>query len=77
MLNGKHIAITGGLKKMGRRYAAELVRRKGGFVSNTVNGRTDFLVVTNTAKKSNAKYITAKANGVPMITEREFMAMLG
>ena len=51
-----------------------MVRREGGSVSAGINRKVDFLVAGSDAGGKLAK---AKEMGIPVITEEEFLAMLG
>ena len=71
--SGKTFLFTGTLS-MPRARAAEVVRKEGGTVATGVNRKVDFLVAGADAGGKKAK---AKELGIPILTEEEFLAMLG
>lgn len=72
-LKGKTFVFTGGLDKMGRPEAEELVRKLGGHPSSSVSKETDFVVV---GKEPGSKYDKAKKLGVECLSETEFVKMI-
>ena len=71
---GKNIVFTGTLKTLKRTLAQELVQKNGGTFSGTVNKKTDFCVV---GEKAGSKAKAALKMKVKVITENEFLAMIG
>jgi len=71
--SGKTFLFTGTLS-MPRARAAELVRKEGGTVAVGISRKVDFLVAGAEAGVKRAK---AKELGIPILTEEEFLAMLG
>ena len=71
--SGKTFLFTGTLS-MPRARAAELVRKEGGTVAVGISRKVDFLVAGADAGGKRAK---AKELGIPILTEEEFLAMLG
>ncbi|MDW7988436.1 MAG: NAD-dependent DNA ligase LigA, partial [candidate division WOR-3 bacterium] len=72
-LAGKTFVITGTLKNYTREQATELIFRLGGNVSSAVSKKTDYLIV---GSEPGSKYEKAKALGVKMISEEEFLKMI-
>lgn len=72
-LTGKSFVFTGKLSAMTRAQASERVRQFGGTVAFEVNGKTDFLVAGDSP---GTKLEKAKALGVKVISEAEFLRML-
>ena len=73
-LKGKTFVFTGGLDKMSRTDAEELVRKLGGHASSSVSKQTDFVVVGH---EPGSKFDKAKKLGINTITESEFLKMTG
>jgi DNA ligase (NAD+) len=71
-LKGKTFVFTGGLDKMTRPEAEELVRKLGGHPSSSVSKQTDYVVV---GREPGSKYDKAKKLGVSCITEAQFIKM--
>jgi DNA ligase (NAD+) len=69
-LTGQSVVFTGGLDTMTRAAAERIVERHGGRPMRTVT-RTTNLVVAGAAPGS--KLNRAKALGIPILTEREFL----
>ncbi|MEO0132524.1 MAG: NAD-dependent DNA ligase LigA [candidate division WOR-3 bacterium] len=72
-LAGKTFVITGTLKNYTREQATELIFRLGGNVSSSVSKKTDYLIV---GAEPGSKYDKAKALGIKMISEEEFLKMI-
>jgi DNA ligase (NAD+) len=72
-LAGKSFVFTGTLGRMSRHEAEEAVRTHGGKVGSTVSKATHFLVA---GENPGSKAARARAVGVPILTEDEFLAML-
>ncbi|HWN82373.1 MAG TPA: NAD-dependent DNA ligase LigA, partial [Candidatus Udaeobacter sp.] len=73
-LTGKSFVFTGTLGKMSRHEAEEAVRTHGGKVGSTVSKATHYLVA---GENPGSKAEKARTVGVPILTEDEFLAMLG
>ncbi len=71
---GKTFVFTGTLPHLTRSEAEELVRRYGGRVSSSVSRHTDYVVV---GEQPGSKYERARQLGIPMLTEEEFLQLLG
>jgi DNA ligase (NAD+) len=72
-LRGKTFVFTGGLDKISRTDAEELVRKLGGHSSSSVSKQTDYVVVGH---EPGSKYDKAKKLGVKTISEAEFLKMV-
>lgn len=71
--SGKTFLFTGTLS-IPRARAAEMVRKEGGSVAAGISRKVDFLVAGADAGGKRGK---AQELGIPILTEEEFMAMLG
>ncbi len=71
---GKTIVLTGSLELMTRTDAQEKIRAVGGNVSSSVSKKTHFVVA---GPGAGSKLDDAKKHGVPVLTEQEFITMLG
>jgi DNA ligase (NAD+) len=71
-LKGKTFVFTGGLKKLTRPEAEELVRKFGGHPSSSVSQQTDYVVA---GSDPGSKYDKAKKLGVKVISEAEFLEL--
>ena len=71
--SGKTFLFTGTLS-IPRARAAEMVRKEGGTVATGIGRKVDFLVAGADAGGKRAK---AEEMGIPILTEEEFLAMLG
>lgn len=71
---GERAVLTGKLSAMGRREAGELIRRLGGEVQSSVT-RTTTLVIAGA--DAGSKLDKARAQGIPIITEEEFLRRAG
>ncbi|MEE8135344.1 MAG: NAD-dependent DNA ligase LigA, partial [Gemmatimonadales bacterium] len=69
-LDGLKVVFTGGLERLSRSAAKELVQSFGGRVTASVSKDTDYVVH---GRDPGAKYEKAKALGVPTLTEDEFI----
>jgi DNA ligase (NAD+) len=74
LLGGKVIVLTGTLPTLSRDEAAELVREAGGDVTNSVSKNTDYVVAGESA---GSKLDKARELGVKILSEKEFLEMLG
>ena len=73
-LAGKTVVFTGTLTEMTRAEAEEIVRRLGGKTAGSVSKATSLVVAGESAGSKLAK---AQELGVPVISEAEFVAMIG
>ena len=76
-LTGKTFVITGSLKHFdNRNQLKEKIESLGGKVTESVTGKTDYLV-NNDITSTSGKNKKAKELRIPIITEKECMAMMG
>jgi len=73
-LTGKTFVVTGELKTFSRQGAQEAIRMAGGKVSETVSKKTDYVVAGH---KPGSKLDKALALEVPVLSEQQFLQMLG
>ncbi|MBU6427199.1 NAD-dependent DNA ligase LigA [Patescibacteria group bacterium] len=73
-LAGKSFVFTGTLPTLQREEAQNMVRRNGGSVSNSVSKKTSFLVA---GADAGSKLDKARESGVKVISEDEFLKMIG
>ncbi|KPJ55075.1 hypothetical protein AMJ47_02205 [Parcubacteria bacterium DG_72] len=73
-LQGKTFVFTGELNSLTRDEAKKKVRQLGGEISSSVSKNTDYLVV---GADPGSKYDRAKKLGVKIITEQEFLKLIG
>jgi DNA ligase (NAD+) len=72
-LAGKTFVLTGTLPSMTREEATGQIEARGGHVSGSVSGRTDYVLA---GKEPGSKFDKAKALGVKIIDEPAFRKML-
>lgn len=72
---GKTVVLTGTLDSMDRDKATREIRSRGGNVSSSVSGKTDFVVAGK--EPGGNKISDAAKHGVTVIDEAGFLAMLG
>ncbi len=73
-LAGMTVVITGTLSTLSRREAEALVEQNGGKAAGSVSKKTAFVVVGESA---GSKADKAKALGIPMLSETDFLAKIG
>jgi len=73
-LAGKTFVLTGTLTAMTRHAAEEAIRRLGGKAGSSVSRQTDYVVV---GVDPGSKYQKALELGIKILTEAEFLALLG
>ncbi len=73
-LSGLSFVFTGGLKSLSRDKAKELVESLGGKVSSSVSSKTSYVVVGD---QPGSKYEKAKRLGVKILSEEEFLKLIG
>lgn len=73
-LAGKTFVLTGELGGLSREEAKNHIHARGGEVSSSVSSRTDFVVLGD---NPGSKYDKARALGVTIINEKEFLKLLG
>ena len=71
---GKQFVFTGRLSALKRTEATERVKQRGGTASSTVNAKTDFVVA---GTRPGSKLEKARQLGVKVLTEADFLKMLG
>jgi DNA ligase (NAD+) len=71
---GKTFVLTGTLPSLSRDEASALIRDAGGSVSSSVSTKTDFLLA---GEEAGLKLDKAKELGIRILTEREFLDLLG
>ncbi len=72
-LTGKTVVVTGALRRFSRDEIHKLIEREGGKASGSVSTKTSYLVA---GEGSGSKLEKAKALGVPVLSEDEFLAMI-
>ena len=72
--SGKTVVLTGTLELMSRNAAQEKIRAVGGNVASSVSKKTHYVVA---GPGAGSKLEDAQKHGVPVLTEAEFLAMLG
>lgn len=73
-LAGKTFVLTGTLASLERGVAKERIRAAGGETSESVSKRTDYVVV---GEDPGSKSKKAKELGIPILSEAEFLKLLG
>ncbi len=74
-LTGKTLVITGTLNHFeNRNVLIEEIEKRGGKVSSSVSGKTDYLV-NNDLNSASGKNKKAKQLGIPIISEKELLSM--
>ncbi|MEK7646085.1 MAG: NAD-dependent DNA ligase LigA [Patescibacteria group bacterium] len=74
VLAGKSFVFTGSLPTLERGYAQSLVRQHGGDVSSSVSRNTSYVVA---GEEAGSKLDKARELGVAIISEKEFLDMVG
>ena len=73
-LAGKTLVVTGTMRTMKRDGIEELIRRHGGKAAGSVSKKTDYVIAGEAA---GSKLTKAQSLGVTVLTEEEFLGMLG
>jgi DNA ligase (NAD+) len=73
-LSGKTVVVTGTLSRFGREEIEELIRTLGGKSTGSVTKKTDFVVA---GEKAGSKLDKAKTLGVKVLSEDEFLKLVG
>ncbi len=71
---GETVVLTGKLSRMGRREAGDLIKHQGGDVQSSVTGKTTLVVA---GEDAGSKLEKARAKGIPVISEEEFLERAG
>lgn len=72
--NGKIVVATGSLQNFTRDGIGKKLEELGAKVGSSVSKKTDYVIA---GEKAGSKLTKAKELGVPVLTETEFMAMIG
>lgn len=73
-LAGKTFVVTGTLEKMSREEIHALIKQHGGRAASSVSKKTHYLVA---GEKAGSKLERAQALGVPVLSEAEFLQLVG
>lgn len=74
-LEGKVFVVTGSLTHFANRgELKELIEKRGGKVTGSVTGKTDYLI-NNDTESSSSKNKKARELGIPVISEEEFLKL--
>jgi DNA ligase (NAD+) len=73
-LHGKAFVFTGGMESMGRNEAKALVESLGGVVQSSITTKTSYVVA---GSEPGSKLDKARAQGVTILTEDEFLNLIG
>jgi DNA ligase (NAD+) len=73
-ISGKTFVLTGSLNSMKREQAKEQIIGKGGRISSSISGSTDYLIV---GESPGSKLKKAEDLGVSILNEDEFLSILG
>jgi DNA ligase (NAD+) len=77
VFEGKSFVITGNVHHFANRNEVKaLIEAKGGKVTGSVSSKTDYLI-NNNSESASSKNKKAKELGIPIISEEEFLGMLG
>lgn len=74
ILAGKTIVVTGTLPTLGRKEASELIETYGGRAAGSVSKKTDYVLA---GENAGSKLTKAGELGIPVLTEDEFLKMIG
>ncbi|HVE73220.1 MAG TPA: NAD-dependent DNA ligase LigA [Thermoanaerobaculia bacterium] len=74
LLAGKSVVVTGTLSRYSRDEIHKLIEREGGKASGSVSSKTSYLVAGESA---GSKLEKARSVGVEVLSEDEFLALLG
>ncbi|MCD7954926.1 MAG: NAD-dependent DNA ligase LigA [Lachnospiraceae bacterium] len=76
-LAGKTFVVTGSVEHFANRSELKtFIEERGGKVTGSVTGKTDFLI-NNDTMSSSSKNRKAKELGIPILSETDFLAMCG
>ena len=71
---GKTFVLTGALEKYTREEAQNLIEKDGGKTSSTVSKKTSYVLA---GEEAGSKLTKAQNLGVTIISEKEFIEMIG
>lgn len=71
---GKTFVLTGALEKYTREEAQDLIEKYGGKTSSTVSKKTSYVLA---GEEAGSKLTKAQNLGVTIISEKEFIEMIG
>lgn len=71
--SGKTFVLTGTLQRHTRLEASQLIKERGGKVSDSVSKKTDFVIA---GEEAGSKLIKAQQLALPVLTEEEFESLL-
>jgi DNA ligase len=74
IFNGKTIVLTGKLVELTRNEAKEYLEKLGAKVTGSVTTKTDLVLA---GEKAGSKLVKAEQLGIQVISEEEFISMLG
>ena len=74
VLSGKTLVVTGTLPNMGRKEATDKILQYGGKAAGSVSKKTDYVLA---GENAGSKLARAQQLGVPVISEKEFLEMIG
>ena len=72
--SGKTVVLTGTLSKYGRKEATEILENLGAKVTGSVSKATDVVIA---GQEAGSKLDKARALGIMVLNEEEFLALLG
>ncbi|MDD3190419.1 MAG: NAD-dependent DNA ligase LigA [Candidatus Pacebacteria bacterium] len=73
-LDGLSFVLTGSLESYGREEAKEAIRNLGGQMSSSISKNTDYLIA---GENPGSKFQKAQELGVKILSEKEFLEMIG
>jgi DNA ligase (NAD+) len=73
-MNGRTFVVTGTLSRFSRQEAEEIIRKMGGRAAGSVSAKTDYVVA---GESPGSKLEKARALGVTVLTEDEFITLIG
>ena len=74
VLTGKTFVVTGTLPNMGRKEATDKILQYGGKAAGSVSKKTDYVLA---GENAGSKLTKAQQLGVPVISEEEFLKLIG
>lgn len=73
LFTDKTFVLTGSLSSLTREEASNLIEEKGGKTTSSVTSKTDYVIA---GENAGSKYDKAVKLGIPILTEKEFIAYL-